>query len=49
VGAFNESEVKRIIKASQAYRPVALLSVGYAAEKPRIRSRRNLSDLVHKV
>jgi nitroreductase len=49
VGAFNESEVSRIIKAPQAHRPVAMLSVGYAAEKPRLRGRRSLSGLVHRV
>jgi nitroreductase len=49
VGAFNESEVGRIINASQAHRPVAMLPVGYAAEEPRIRGRRDLSDLVYKV
>ena len=49
VGAFNESEVGRIINASQVHRPVAMLPIGYAAEEPRIRERRSLKDLVHKV
>jgi nitroreductase len=47
VGAFNESEVSRIINAPQTHHPVAMLSIGYAAEKPRIRGRRSLSDLVN--
>jgi nitroreductase len=49
VGAFNESEVGRIINAPQAHRPVAMLPIGYAAEEPRIRCRRSLNDLMHKV
>ncbi len=49
VGAFNESEVGCIIDAPQAHRPVAMLPIGYAAEEPRIRGRRSLSDLVHRV
>ena len=47
VGAFDEGKVSDIINAPQAHRPVAMLSIGYAAEKPRIRDRRSLSDLVH--
>ncbi len=49
VGAFDEDEVRRVIGASQAHRPVAMLPVGYAAESPRLRPRRRLNDLVHQV
>ena len=49
VGAFNEGKVIRIINAPQAHRPVAMLPIGYAAEEPRIKGRRSLSDLVHRV
>jgi nitroreductase len=49
VGAFNEGEVSRIIDLPQAHRPVAMLPIGYAAEKPSIRGRRSQGDLVHKV
>jgi nitroreductase len=49
VGAFDENQVQRIISAPQAHRPVAMLPIGYAAESPRIRSRRSLSDLVHQI
>ena len=49
VGAFNEDKVSRIVNAPQTHRPVAMLPIGYAAEEPRIRERRSLSDLVHKV
>jgi len=49
VGAFDEGEVRRVINAPQAHRPVAMLPVGCAAEAPRIRSRRSLNELVHQV
>jgi len=49
VGAFDEDEVRFIINAPFAHRPVALLPVGYAAEAPQISPRRSLNDLVHRV
>lgn len=49
VGAFDEGKVSRIINAPQSHRPVAMLPIGYAAEGPRIRPRRELSDLVHRL
>jgi nitroreductase len=49
VGAFNEEQVREIIHAPEGHRPVAMLPVGYAAEAPRLRPRRKLSDLVHQV
>lgn len=49
VGAFDEGKVSRIINAPQAHRPVAMLPVGYAAEEPRIRGRRSLVGMVHRV
>jgi len=49
VGAFDEGKVSDIINAPQAYRRVAMLSIGYAADEPRVRPRRSLSDLIHRV
>jgi len=49
VGAFNEEAVSRSINLLEAQRPVAMLPIGYAAEEPRVRGRRILSDLVHRV
>ena len=49
VGAFDEEAVREIICAPRDERPVALLPIGYAAETPRLRSRRKLTDLVHEV
>jgi len=34
IGAFNEAEVRRVIGAPQDVKPVAIITVGYAAEKP---------------
>lgn len=49
VGAFDEDEVRRVIGAPPAHRPVAMLPVGYPAESPRRRPRRRLNDIVHQV
>lgn len=49
VGAFNEEAVRKFVHAKPGMRPVAMLPIGYAAEAPTIRSRRNLGDLVHTV
>jgi nitroreductase len=47
VGAFDENEVRYIIDAPLAHRPVAILPVGYAAEPSQIRPRRRQNDLVY--
>ncbi len=49
VGAFDEDEVRQAIHAPQAHRPIAILPIGYGAETPRIRPRRDLADLLHDV
>ncbi len=49
VGAFDEDAVRRVINGAPAHRPLALLPVGYAAESPRMGSRRRQDDLVHHV
>lgn len=49
VGAFHEDQVSEILELPRAHRPVAMLSIGYAAEKPRTRPRRELDDLVHRL
>jgi nitroreductase len=47
VGAFDEEKARRAIGAPEAYRPVAMLPVGYPAEAARTSTRRSLNDLVH--
>jgi len=46
IGAFDESKIREIINAPLHIRPVAILPIGYASEKPLVTSRRKLSDLV---
>jgi nitroreductase len=47
VGAFDDDAVRRAIKAPEGLVPVAILPIGFAAEKPEPTSRRRLSTLVH--
>jgi len=47
IGAFNEDEVQKILKIPEGIRPVAIIPVGYAAEKPQPRRRRAMSNFVH--
>lgn len=47
IGAFREEEVKRIIRIPDGVRPVALIPVGYAAESPSPRRRRQTSQIIH--
>lgn len=46
VGAFDELHVAKILRAPAHLRPVCLLAIGYAAERPERPSRRELSHLV---
>ena len=48
IGAFKEDELKKAINAPREMRPVALISVGYPTEAPEARSRRPLSEIMHK-
>ncbi len=49
VGAFREEEVRAALGLGQDLRPVSLLPVGYAAERPEISERRPLSEMVLEV
>ena len=49
VGAFDEQAVHGIIHAPEAERPIAMLPIGYAAEEPRLRDRRQLSEIIHRI
>ena len=49
VGAFRDDEVRRAIRAPERIIPVAILPIGYPAEKPDPTSRRELRDLVHEL
>ncbi|MEM3673630.1 MAG: nitroreductase family protein [Candidatus Bathyarchaeia archaeon] len=47
VGAFKEDEVRKILKTPAGVRPVAIIPVGYPAEKPQPRNRRPISQITH--
>jgi len=46
IGAFYEEEVKRILKIPPEVRVVALLPIGYPAEEPSARLRKERDDIV---
>ena len=43
----NIEEVRKIIKAPSSKVPVAIIAIGYPAEKPKIKPRKPLNQLVH--
>lgn len=47
VGAFNEAEAAKAIKAPRGIRPLAIIPVGKPAEEPRAPARLPLRELVH--
>jgi nitroreductase len=47
VGAFREDQVEKTLKTPAGIRPVAIIPVGYPAEKPSPRSRRSLKQIIH--
>ncbi len=49
VGAFDNDAVRQAIDAPEEIVPVAILPIGYAAEKPTATPRRTLDTLVHRV
>jgi nitroreductase len=49
MGAFDEEQVRDAIGVPEDQRPIAMLPVGYAAETPEIKPRREVDDLVHGV
>jgi nitroreductase len=49
VGAFDHREVHRAIHAPESVVPVAILPIGYAAERPEHTPRRSITNLVHEL
>jgi nitroreductase len=47
VGGFEEEEVVNLLKAQKGMKPVAIIPIGYADEKPYITERRELDEFVH--
>ena len=48
VGAFQEEKARRVLNLPDDLRPVAIIPVGHAAEKPALSPRRPLSEVVHR-
>lgn len=46
IGAFNEDDVKRVLKIPQEKKVVALLTVGYPTDYPPSRSRKEIVEIV---
>lgn len=49
VGSFDEEAVLEVLGHPEGVRPVAILPIGYAAERPRQTARRRIRDLVHRL
>jgi nitroreductase len=47
VGAFDEKKVSEILHLPEGQRPIALLPIGHANEKPKDKSMRGIKDLLH--
>ncbi len=48
IGAFNEEKIRKIIKANEGLKPIAIIPIGYAAEKPKKTPRKNISEILFK-
>lgn len=46
IGAFSQNEVKEILKIPARYKVVVLLPLGFPADKPKPKSRKNLEEIV---
>ncbi len=47
VGAFDEDRVSQILNIPSYVRPIAIIPVGYPAENPRIRRRKDINEITH--
>lgn len=48
VGAFYESELRKILGLPERMRPIAIIPVGFAAEEPYLTGRKSLSEIIEK-
>lgn len=48
IGAFNEDEASKAVRAPKGIRPVAMIPVGYPNRTPSPRGRRSLSQIIHR-
>lgn len=48
VGAFDEGEVGEVLRLEENIRPIAIISLGYPAEKPARKGRKSLKEIIYK-
>ena len=46
IGAFSQEKVKRLLGIPEAYKVVTLLPLGFPADKPRIKNRKKIEEMV---
>jgi len=46
IGAFSQEEVKKVLKVPEEYKVVALMPLGFPAEKGRPKSRKSLDEII---
>jgi len=47
VGAFREEMVSKALKTPTHVRPIAIIPIGYPSERPALRKKRPITDIVH--
>lgn len=47
IGAFREEMVSKTLKTPDYVRPVAIIPIGYPSEKPKLRRRMPITDIIH--
>lgn len=48
VGAFDEDEVEEVLRLEENIRPIAIIPLGYPAEKPARKERKSLKEIIYK-
>lgn len=46
IGAFSQEKVKEILKIPQPYKVVTLMPIGWPADKPKVKTRKSLAQIV---
>ena len=47
IGAYDEAAVKELLEVPEPIRVISLLTLGYPNEKPRVKNRKILADILH--
>ena len=49
IGSFDEEKVSDILKLKNNLKPIAILPIGFANETPKITTRRQIDQIIHKI